>query len=354
MKRREWLALTAFAPCAAQTVDQEIRAMASRAPLAMQFRGTSEGDFRVWARAFEDRLLELLGPFQPPGQWKTVVERTVDCGDHQRHELLLKADDRRDLPLHLLLPTKPGKRPGILALHGHGTFGHDSVAGIDDSEERKAEIARFHYDYGRELVRRGYAVAAPCFTPFGRRLGGRDAYKGEDPCGVAFIRMQLLGKVLMAENLHDALWSLEHLARHDSVDAGRLGCVGLSLGGRMAMLASALSSRIRVAVLSGAMNMLQERVQLRFSCGAQIIPGLLQFGDVPEIASLIAPRPCLWEIGQQDKLMVKEWIGPALDRMRRAWSASGAADRLQVDSFEGGHQWNGVKAYPLLASVLRP
>ena len=81
---------------------------------------------------------------------------------------------------------------------------------------------------------------------------------------------------------------------------------------------------------------------------------MLAYGDVPEIASLIAPRPCLWEVGQNDSLMVKEWIEPALERMRRAWQAFDAPDRLDVDSFEGGHQWNGVKAYPLLEKVLEP
>ena len=134
----------------------------------------------------------------------------------------------------------------------------------------------------------------------------------------------------------------------------RIGCVGLSYGGRMTMLTSALSPKIRVAVVSGALNVMQERVQGRYGCGAQIIPGLLRYGDVPEISSLIAPRPCLWEVGQRDSLMVKDWIEPALERMRRAWGALGAPEQLQVDSFDGKHRWNGVKAYPLLERILKP
>ena len=105
-------------------------------------------------------------------------------------------------------------------------------------------------------------------------------------------------------------------------------------------------------MISGALNVIQERVQGRYSCGAQVIPGLLRYGDVPEISSLIAPRPCLWEVGNQDALMVKDRIGPALERMRRAWRAFDTEKNLQVDFFEGGHQWNGVKAYPFLAACL--
>ena len=61
---------------------------------------------------------------------------------------------------------------------------------------------------------------------------------------------ELLGKLLMAENLRDILWSLDYLAGHETVDRERIGCVGLSLGGRMTMLAAAVEPRIRVAAMS--------------------------------------------------------------------------------------------------------
>ncbi|MBI1790631.1 MAG: acetylxylan esterase [Acidobacteria bacterium] len=334
MTRRVWLALAA-------QIHQEIRKLADQAPLRLRFQG---GDIGQWQQQFSGKLRELLGRHEPPADWETLEERVVDAPDHQRRELLLHAAGCRDLPVHLLIPRNAGRRPGILALHGHGPFGHDAVAGVAKSPD----------DYGLQLVRRGYVVAAPCLTPFGRRLDDPKAYRGEDPCAVTFIRLQLLGKVLIAENLRDALWSLAALSRHPRVDPERIGCVGLSYGGRMTMLTTALEPKIRVAVISGALNVMQERVQGRYSCGAQVIPGLLEYGDVPEIASLIAPRPCLWEVGNQDSLMVKDQIGPALERMRRAWSAYGAVDRLQTDFFEGRHQWHGTVAYPLLEKVLQP
>jgi pimeloyl-ACP methyl ester carboxylesterase len=169
---------------------------------------------------------------------------------------------------------------------------------------------------------------------------------------VAFVRLQLLGKVLMAENLRDALWAFELLRQREDVDGARIGCVGLSYGGRMTMLAAAMEPRIRAAVCSGSLNVMQERIRGRYSCGAQVIPGLLQYGDVPEIGGLIAPRPCVWEVGSRDGLMVKDWIPRALERIGRAYDAFGAADQLQVDRFDGGHQWSGRLAYPMLERAL--
>jgi dienelactone hydrolase len=161
-----------------------------------------------------------------------------------------------------------------------------------------------------------------------------------------------LGKLLIAENLRDCLWAVELLARHERVDAERLACVGLSYGGRMTMLTSALEPRIRAAVVSGALNVMQERVAVRYSCGAQVIPSLLEYGDTPEIGSLIAPRPCVWEAGSHDSLVKPDWAENALARMERVYRALGAADQLQVDRFDGGHQWSGRLGFPLLEKTL--
>jgi dienelactone hydrolase len=341
-------------PVEVPTVDEAIRKQAENAPLAMRFRGSTAEECRKWQDEFAAKLRSLLGPHKPPAKWKTTVERTKELDDHRREELVLTADGHPALPVYLLTPLKKAERPraGVLAIHGHGAHGYDPVAGRDDLPGVAAAIKSANYDYGRQLVGRGYVVAVPCLTPFGRRLGKRDSEAKLDPCADTFIRMQILGKLLIAENLRDCQWSLELLAQHEQVDAKRLGCVGLSYGGRMTMLTSALEPRIRVAAVSGALNVMQERISHPYSCGAQIIPGLLNFGDVPEIGSLIAPRPCVWEVGSKDGLVTPKWADEALTRMRRAYKALGAEDQLQVDRFEGGHQWNGKVAYTLLEKTL--
>lgn len=156
----------------------------------------------------------------------------------------------------------------------------------------------------------------------------------------------------MAANLRDLRWSLDFLESRPEVDASRLGCAGLSYGGRMTMLLSAVDERIRVAAVSGALNLQQERLSDRHSCGSQIIPGLLQYGDYPEIGSLIAPRPCVWETGSTDDLIVPGWDELFRTRLRRAYQAADASDQLHFDRFEGGHQWSGKVAMPLFDEVL--
>jgi dienelactone hydrolase len=163
-----------------------------------------------------------------------------------------------------------------------------------------------------------------------------------------------LGRTLLGENLRDAMWALDYATTRPDARADRIGCVGLSYGGRMTMVVAALDPRVRVAVISGALNVFQERIQgANFSCGAQVIPGLLEFGDTPEIGSLIAPRPAIWEAGLQDPLMVPGWLEKASERIQRAYTAAGTPANFEVHRFKGGHAWNGETAIPLLARVLK-
>ncbi len=361
VSRRAFLSTSGAALAAARlpaqdpTVDDEIRKLAESAPLSMRFAGSTAEECRRWQEAFSAKLKAALGPHDPPAAWKTTVRSAVELDDHRREELLLEAEGHPALPVYLLLPKKgEGPRPGVVALHGHGDHGHHPVAGRDDLPGVAASIENARYDYGRQFARRGYAVAVPCLTPFGQRLGKKEAYGNQDPCAVTFVRLQLLGKVLLAENIRDARWAVSLLAGHGRVDPQRIGCAGLSYGGRTSMFLAALEPRIRVAAVSGALNVMQERVRGRYSCGAQVVPGLLGFGDVPEVGSLIAPRPCVWELGSKDGLIKPEWTAEALARMRRAYAALGARDALAVDLFEGGHRWNGEAAYPAFEKALSP
>jgi dienelactone hydrolase len=349
------LAPYAFAgePAKVAPINERLKAEVDAAALSMRFKGTTADECRAWQKEFAAKLTALLGPHAAPTKWRTRVVSVKEFDDHRREELILTADGFPPLPIYVLTPKgKTGKRPAILALHGHGAYGHHPIAGRDDLPGVGNAIKNNNYDYGRQLVRQGYVVAAPCFTPFGDRLS-RTPGK-QDACADTFVRMQLLGKTLMAENLRDARWGVELLARHDIVDAERIGCVGLSLGGRMTMLTTALEPRIKVCAISGALNAMQERIARPYGCGAQIIPGLLKYGDVPEISSLIAPRPCLWEVGSQDALIDPLWADEILLRQRRAYKALGAQGQLSVDRFEGGHVWHGKVAERLLAKVLRP
>jgi len=338
-----------------RTVNDVLRDAMEHAPLSMLFQGRTADECQGWQRAFRSRLTQLLGDSTPPAKWTTVVEDRTEFDDHIRHQLLLKSAGVPSLPVYLLVPRSlsAGQRaPGVLCVHGHGAYGYEPIVGRTDLEGVAANIKKNNYDYGLQFVRRGFVVAAPCMTPFGRRVD-RERYGGKDPCAVSFVRMQSIGRLPITENLRDLRWSIGLLQSQSQVHGDRIGCAGLSYGGRMTMMVSALDQRIRVASVSGALNLLQERMTLRHSCGSQMIPNLLKYGDYSEIGSLIAPRPCVWETGSTDPLIVPKWDEVFRNRLRRAYTALEAADQLHFDKFTGGHVWSGRIAFPLFDRVLK-
>jgi dienelactone hydrolase len=337
------------------TAHDVIAASMSDATLCMLFHGESKKDFAAWKAEFRKQLDSLLGDSTPPSSWRVIEENKTVLSDHTRLQLFLVADGVPSVPVYLLIPAnlKQGERvPGVLCVHGHGEFGNDPVVGRTDIDGVADDIEKMNYDYGLQFVRRGYIVVAPCMIPFGRRVN-RKAYGGKDPCAVSFVRMQALGQLPITVNLRDLRWCIDLLQSRSEVAVQKIGCAGLSYGGRMTMMVTAIDDRIKVASISGALNLLQERMTLRHSCGSQMIPGLLNYGDYSEIGSLIAPRPCVWETGSVDPLIVPGWDEKFRSRLRQAYAAAGEEDALQFDRFEGGHEWSGRVAFPLFDKVLK-
>jgi len=338
-----------------RTADTDLREALTKAPLSMLFTGSTPVEFRDWHHAFATKLNLLLGDSSPPTQWTIKEESRQVLPDHTRLELLLQSPGIAPLPVYLLLPSTlrtNSKAPGVVCVHGHGAFANDAVVGRRDLKGIEADIKRANYDYGLQFVKRGYVVAAPCMRPFGRRVD-RARYGGKDPCAVNFVRMQSLGQLPITANIRDLRWAVNLLQSRPEVAREKIGCAGLSYGGRMTMMVTAVDPRIRVASVSGALNLLQERMSLRHSCGSQLIPALLKYGDYSEIGSLIAPRPCVWEVGSEDKLVVPKWDEVFKERLQRAYQAAGVAKNLHFDHFQGGHRWSGRIAFPLFDQVLK-
>jgi len=338
------------------TVHENIRQATTAAPLKMLFRGESPEDLAKWQSQFRGRVAELLGPHTPPAQWERERLSMEVFPEFTREEFLLKAKGMASLPVYTLRPNPKrfGKGPFavVLCLHGHGEFGHDAVVGIDHTPQRVENIRKANYDYARQLAREGFLTIAPCMRPFGRRLDEGSRKSKTDACAVTFVRLMLLGETLMGANLRDCKWALDFAATLPDANIKRCGCVGLSYGGRMTMLTAAMDMRVKAAVVSGALNMMQERIGNRYSCGGQVIPGLLKYGDTPELGGLITPRPCIWEIGSEDGLVIKGWDKKMKIRLQRAYTAAGKAKAIQFHHFEGGHRWDGTTAVPMLKKAL--
>ena len=104
----------------------------------------------------------------------------------------------------------------------------------------------------------------------------------------------LRGDTLMRKVLDDTTTALGVLAYHPSVDRNRLGIVGHSFGGAVALFMGALQPDLKYICSSGAACTYRRRIEdgtgIEFS---QVIPGFATKFDVDDLVKCMAPRRVL-------------------------------------------------------------
>jgi hypothetical protein len=105
--------------------------------------------------------------------------------------------------------------------------------------------------------------------------------------------------------------------------------------------------RIRACVAAGCMNTFRERSLKLSSCGIQYLPGVLQYGDVPELFSLIAPRPMQLQAGELDPLIHSSDRDMIEGIVRQAYRRLEAEDRFSYVLHSEGHLllWEPAKEF---------
>ena len=82
------------------------------------------------------------------------------------------------------------------------------------------------------------------------------------------------------------------------------------------------------------------------------VPGLAEFGEMHDLAGLVAPRPMLVEAGTHDPIFPISAVRSGLARARKVYGVFGAGGQVKADIFSGRHQISGARAYDFLGAAL--
>ncbi|NLT41960.1 MAG: prolyl oligopeptidase family serine peptidase [Anaerolineae bacterium] len=337
-----------------------IQAMLAAHPPRLAFDGSTPADYQAWRAQFHDAYRRCLGPWPTPVEPNLEVVEERDFPAFTATRLHFDSAPGVAVSAYLLVPKgiAPGeKRPGILAAHGHGDGRHndgkDDLLGLDGGDpDRAASIRRQNLDYAKQAAERGYVVIVPDWLPFGERKAPKEWVGGRDRCNVVGMGWAYLGYTMLGQNIWDGMRALDILATRPEVDAERLGVIGLSYGGTMTLHLAANDPRLKVAVMSGYLSTVRgDAITKRGGgnfCLGQHVPELLLYGDIPDMAGLIAPKPLLIEAGQKDTCFIIEDARAAYRQLERIYRAGGHADRLAYDEHPYEHRWHGVLAWDWL------
>jgi dienelactone hydrolase len=325
------------------------------------FTASDTESAKRWQQAAWSALAGQLG-FVNLGAAKISAKRLerVKRENYVREKWSLTLTNSRlksELPVYLLLPEQRARHSvaTVLALHGHG-YGVKDIVGLWEDGTERLRPDGYHADFACALAQRGFLVAAPEIACFGERQGDySNLQPGRRPgtCHNVNTYAMMMGGSVAGLRVWEGMRLIDWLIKSISqVDPKRIGVMGISGGGMHAFFSMALDKRIKAGVISGYFCDWKHSILAINHCTCNFIPGLLNLGELSDLAGLIAPRPLLVENGTNDDIFPIEDVKKTVARARRAWRAHSADENLQTDYFEGRHRIHGEKAYDFLAENL--
>ncbi|WP_342321093.1 alpha/beta fold hydrolase [Kosakonia sp. BYX6] len=306
-----------------------------------------------------------------PDSTKLFAPETIskeDRGSYSAEKIALNITDDNRISALLLMPKSPGPHPAVVLLHDHGSkfdIGKEKLirpwgdAGKLASAQAWADKFFSGKFIGDELAQRGYAVIAIDSPGWGDR--GSMVYEQQQALASNYFN---LGRSLAGEVAYEDMRTVDFIAAHAGVDSKRIGVLGFSMGGFRAWQLAALSDKVAAtAVIAwfGTYNGLMQpgnNVLRGQSAFYMLHPGMPAHMDIPDIASIAAPKPMLIFSGGRDKLFPADAVKEAFDKVHRVWASQQADDKLVTKSWpELGHvfyQQQQDDVFPWLDKWLKP
>ena len=192
---------------------------------------------------------------------------SVNKVDYLMKEIEISSTQNRRIRVMVTCPMKSrGPWPAVVCLHGHG--GQPTSVYEKDSP---------YNGFATELAIRNYVTVAPVTSQ-------HEIFEQ--------------GRTLVGERLWDAMRCIDYLETLISVDALRIGCAGLSMGGEMSMWLGAMDQRVSAVLSAGFLTKMDQMEQDHCVCWK--VPGIRELVDFPDIFCLIAPRPLMCQNGLQE------------------------------------------------------
>jgi dienelactone hydrolase len=320
----------------------------------------AKGDIATWQKEWREQLNTLLGltAIRALAATAPVSARSAELREFEsytREKLFVLTEPGIEIPCYLLLPKqRSGPLPLVLAPHGHALRGKEIHVGNYLDEEDRALGEDGERDIALQAVAQGYAVIAPDVRGFYEMSRREDFEKSVNSCQTLQNIAMMYGRTLIGERVHDMGRLIDYAATRPEIDAGRVIITGNSGGGTVSLFTAAIDERIKVAVPGSYFCTFFDSVISIRHCPCNVVPGILRFGEMPDVAGLIAPRPFLALNGRQDEIFPIEATRRAFAQLKELYGAMGHPERCELFEGEGGHRYYKARVWEFVREFLPP
>lgn len=307
--------------------------------------------FPAWRKAARAKVMECLLTPPPAAPFDPKIVAEQDRGTYIARKVVFNVTGDSRVLAFMLVPKGKGPFPAVLCLHDHGArfdIGKEKVIQPWDEPQAKLDSAKQWVEecyggrwFGDELAKRGYVCFSTDLLNWSDRGGA--GYEGQQALAGNLFH---LGTSHAGLNAHEDLRSAEFLATRPEVDRKRVAAMGLSMGCFRTWQVAALSDRIAAGVAICWMATVKglmvpgNNQTLGQSCYSMVHPGLFNYLDYPDVASLACPKPMLFFNGEQDTLFPVSSVQEAYAKMHKVWESQKAGDRLVTRLWDLPHVFN--------------
>jgi dienelactone hydrolase len=277
------------------------------------------------AERLREKLLACLGGPWPEGvELQPVMRETVHKDGYRIESVTYEVEPGDRVPALLLVPDGVGAEhpaPAVLVCHQHNGQWH-----LGKSEPAGLVGDPMHHT-GAALAREGYVVLCPDALCFEERQS--DRLKGGDFERFEFLRYVVAGKCMAWKNILDLRRAVDYLCTRSEVRAERIACYGHSMGSTHTWLVGPWEPRLVCLVGNCCLPTYAaiHRTHI-LHCFPNFIPGWFQYGDTPNIAGLIAPRPLHMNFGERDEGSPIQEVRAGIETIAQAYERAGAPEHL--------------------------
>lgn len=310
------------------------------------YRRVEKSQWHEWRSEFRHALEEALGlpAIRKSASGVPLAGRTEakqDFAEYTREKLYITTEPGIEIPFYLLLPKQVSQPvPLVLCPHGHQRRGKEIYVGEVESEEEQASMEGGERDIALQAVFAGYAAIAPDVRGFWEMARKEEQESGAgNSCGELQRKALMFGRTLIGERVHDMGRLLDYAATRSEIDGSKIAITGNSGGGTVSLFTAALDERISVAAPSCYFCTFFDSIVSIHHCPCNIVPGVMNLGEMYDVAGLIAPRPVLMIAGRDDAIFPLGAVQEAFGHLREVYTAQGAAENCELFVGEGGHRY---------------
>ncbi len=292
------------------------------------------------------QFIKLLGPKTTKVKLKPKIVKSKKFEKFTLETIEYNVEKNERVRSLFLLPHNIIKKvPAIICHHQHASkynIAKSEMAGLKGNNDLA---------YAKELAERGFVAFAPDSIAFEERNKLKSNWWGVEYFELASRIIQ--GKTLLEKTLSDLSVATDYLITRSEVNKNKIGFIGHSYGGRMAILFPAYDKRIKASVSNCYARKLKYSLDINSNTRIPmelVVPNLLKYGDFDQFTKLVPPCNLMLSVAKKDK-----WSQDALKIYRFAKPFFKKSE-LKIKFWPGKHSFKKKmrnEAYNFLVEKLK-